>query len=178
MARNTKQTRWRVLTASAQTTPSAAPSTTQSVPIPSSTPQAGIYTFTNNLPPTRTGANAAPSKASVVKGLQRAPALPTPKPGLTLNTNGKRPASPTKIGSNRTPLGAINNNGRAKRSITKSLKQKSIDADAEWEGNQRGTVRGREGTSGPVESTSTPETRSEEADGEGEMSKGSSKTQH
>ena len=171
MARNTKQTRWRVLTASAQTTPSAAPSTTQSVPIPSSTPQAGIYTFTNNLPPTRTGANAAPSKASVVKGLQRAPALPTPKPGLTLNTNGKRPASPTKIGSNRTPLGAINNNGRAKRSITKSLKQKSIDADAEWEGNQRGTVRGREGTSGPVESTSTPETRSEEADGEREMNR-------
>ena len=42
-----------------------------------------------------------------------------------------RPASPTKTGSNGTPVGVISNNGRAKRSVTKSLKQQSIDADAD-----------------------------------------------
>ncbi|KAA6409147.1 MAG: hypothetical protein FRX48_06700 [Lasallia pustulata] len=133
-------------------------------PIPSSAPQAGAYTSTNINNPTRTGANAAPSKASVVRGLQKtpAPALATPKPGSTLNTNGKRPASATITGSNHTPLGAISNNGRAKRSVTKSLEQQSMDADAELEGNQRGVAMSREEASRSAESASAPENRESE----------------
>lgn len=173
VARNTKQTRWRVLTASTQNLSPAAPSTTQSAPLQSSAPQAGVCTpiNTNNLPPTQTGAKAAPSKASVIRGLQRTPIIPTPKSGPTLNTNGKRPASPTKTGGNRIPLGAISDNGRAKRNVTKSLKQQSIDADAEWEESQRGAVRGREEASRSAESTSALETHSEEADEEEELNR-------
>ena len=102
----------------------------------------------------------------MVRGLQKTPALLTLKPGLTLNTNEKRPASPTKIGSNCTPLGNISNNGRAKHSIIKFLKQQHIDAEVKWEVSQKGAARGREEASESVEPASTLETRSEEVNGE------------
>ena len=84
------------------------------------------------------------------------------KSGLTLNINEKHPASFTKTSRNCTPLGTISNNGRAKYSITKSLKQQFIDADAEWEGRQRGAATGRKEVFRVAESTSASETHSEE----------------
>ena len=57
--------------------------------------------------------------------------LLTFKLGLTLNTNGKHPASFIKTGRNCTSLDTISNNERVKCSIIKSLKQQSIDVDAE-----------------------------------------------
>ena len=57
-----------------------------------------------------------------------------------LNINGKCSASSTKISSNCIPLNIINNNERVKCSVTKSLKQQAIEAEAEWERNSRGAV--------------------------------------
>ena len=68
-------------------------------------------------------------KASVVRGLQKTPVLPTLK--LTLNVNEKRSASLIKTEGNCTPLGIINDNGRVKQTIIKSLKQQFIEAEAE-----------------------------------------------
>ncbi|KAA6406836.1 MAG: hypothetical protein FRX48_09334 [Lasallia pustulata] len=133
----------------------AVPSTTQTAPILSSALQAGIYTPININNSIRIGVNATLSKASVVRGLQKMPALPTPKSGSALNINGKRLASPTKTGSNRTPLGTISNNGRTKRTVIKSLKQQSIDADAEAESASASENRGPENsTNDTIASTS------------------------
>ena len=102
----------------------------------------------------------------MVRGLQKTLTLPTLKSGLTLNTNEKCPASLTKTGGNCTPLGAINNNGRAKCSITKSLKQQAIDTDTEWEGSQGGAATGRKEASELAESISALKTHSEEVEEE------------
>ncbi len=67
----------------------------------------------------------------MVKGLQKAPVILTLKLKLMLNINEKHPASFIKTGSNCTSLSIINNNERVKYSITKSLKQQVIEAEAE-----------------------------------------------
>ena len=107
----------------------------------------------------------------MIRGLQKTLALLTLKSELTLNTNRKCPASPTKIGSNCTPLGDISNNGRAKHSIIKSLKQQHIDAEVEWEVSQKGAARGREEALKSVEPASILETCSEKVNGEVELNR-------
>ena len=138
MAHSNKQTCWKVLSAGVQTPPLPSASSTSLTTSHASTlintPHTDACTPTliniNNPP-------SAPLKASVVRGLQKAPVILTLKLKLTLNTNGKRPASLTKTGGNCTPLSIINNNERAKCSITKSLKQQAIEAEAEWERSSR-----------------------------------------
>ena len=142
MACSNKQTQWKVLSAGVQTSPLA--SFTASY---TSTPLNRMLRDTHT--PTSTFVNtininnhpSAPFKASVARGLQKTPVLPTLK--LMLNTNGKRSASPIKTGGNCTPLGTINDNGRVKQTIIKSLKQQFIEAEAEWErrGNNRSSER-------------------------------------
>ncbi|KAA6411453.1 MAG: hypothetical protein FRX48_04733 [Lasallia pustulata] len=149
MTRSTKQTRWRVLSADVQT-PLSAPFNTPLAPTSTSILQSDAYTYT-----------ATPMNVNNPT-TQSAPTLPTPTLRPTLNINGKRPASPTKTGSNRTPLGTINNNGRAKRTITKPLKQQSIDAEAERERSGRGEAINIGETPSLTKAASVSETNSEE----------------
>ena len=141
MACSNKQTHWKVLSAGVQTPPP--PSASSTSPTASHTLTPINAPHTDACTPTPININnppSAPLKASVVRGLQKAPVIPTPKLKLMLNTNGKRPASPTKTGGNCTPLSIINNNERVKCSITKFLKQQAIEAEAEWERSSRGAA--------------------------------------
>ncbi len=135
VARSTKRTHWRVpnfraCTQSSASTPASDTSRPDIAPNDFHPTQSKVSPQSRVSPEKGVSASAS-SKASVARALQRASILPTPKPKSTLNTNRKRPASPTKTDANRTPLGFINSNGRSKRTITKSLKQRSIEAEEE-----------------------------------------------
>ena len=145
VAHSVKWTHWRVPSTKAQTAPTTPAFTaTPAAPQPESTPNDRCPVQSRGRIRARenaidllssqgrvSGCASAPSKASVVRALERAPILPTLKPKPTLNVNGKRPASPTKTAANRMPLGPTTGNRRSKHTTMKSLKQRSMGAEEE-----------------------------------------------
>jgi len=162
VARNTKQTRWRVPTRTSVTKlKEATPSKTANggaseVDTNSHSKSTNSGNRDNSGSSGNTSGGATPTphttmssghgttsgpRSTISKILTRIPSIPTPAPKAFINGNGKRPVSPTKTATtdaNRTPLGPVDGN-RPKRTTIRSLKMREADAAVEAAASHRST---------------------------------------